>query len=243
MKQTIAFSEQNKGWTGFYGWRASMFARLKNRFYSFKNGQLYIHNDENNPQRNNFYGEQFDSKIVTVFNDNPSDDKIFKTLVEEGTHPWKATLKTNLSNGTIDSKEFNQKESRWFAYTRGNEDTTSISGTTSQGIGVIQIVDGTNISFNGIPNSVSIGDTLYQLNNTDQETIGVITAIDPINKIITVAAIETIPVAGYFSFSIKNRRVNGGDIRGYYLEVTLENSDTENVELFGISTNAVKSDL
>ena len=46
---------------------------------------------------------------------------------------------------------------------------------------------------------------------------------------------------GLFSFSKKDARIEGGDIRGYFMEVIIENNDIERVELFAVNTNAVKS--
>ena len=47
-------------------------------FYTFNGGNLYQHNA--NGSRNNFYGEQYNSQITTVFNQNPLENKIFKTI-------------------------------------------------------------------------------------------------------------------------------------------------------------------
>ncbi|MBC7845577.1 MAG: hypothetical protein H7Y10_03695 [Flavobacterium sp.] len=51
------------------------------------------------------------------------------------------------------------------------------------------------------------------------------------------------PTIGLFSFSKKNARIEGGEIRGYFMEVALENASTEKVELFAINTNAVPSSI
>lgn len=53
--------------------------------------------------------------------------------------------------------------------------------------------------------------------------------------------IITPPVIGLYSFSTKDPRIEGGEIRGYYMQVDLENDDTEKVELFAINSNVVKS--
>jgi len=49
------------------------------------------------------------------------------------------------------------------------------------------------------------------------------------------------PTIGLFSFAKKDSRIEGGDVRGYYAEVTLTNSSTDTVELFGVNSNIVKS--
>jgi hypothetical protein len=90
-----------------------------------------------------------------------------------------------------------------------------------------------------MPDLLSIGDALFQLNGTVNENIGTIADIQ--GNVITVDSIVTTPIVGYYSFSTKNSRVEGSDIRGYYAQITLENNDTEPVELFAIESNIVKS--
>jgi hypothetical protein len=239
MQETLSYSEKVKGWPTFHSFIPDYVARLNKRLFTVKDGQLYLHNDQDNPVRNNFYGEQFTSKVTTEINDAPADDKIFKTLVLEGDKPWKATLKTNYTEGVIEKEEFNQRESRWFSHTRRNESQNSLNGDAVQGIGVIVSVLSTAIRFNYIGDNVNVGDDLYQINNNTNERIGNIIFIN--GNIITLDAIETIPVPGYFSYSKKNSRIEGEEIRGYYLEVTLEQDDLEDAELFAINTNAIKS--
>lgn len=147
MENTLTFSEKNKGWTSFFSYKTKLMAKINNRFFTFQNGQLWIHNDENVDTRNNFYGEQYSSKVNTIVNVENAEDKIFKTLVYEGNQSWDAVLKTNLTNGTIKSTEFNKRESRWFAHTRGNEDENSFNGGATQGIGLIESVIADTIYF------------------------------------------------------------------------------------------------
>lgn len=239
MPKTLTFSEKSKGWTSFFSFIPDAMCKLNNRFFTIKEGQLYLHNDKDNPVVNNFYGEQFSSKIKTVINDSPSDDKIFKNLVLEGNKSWEATIKTNLTESTIKKEEFNQKESRFFAYLRKNENEEDLTGDSAQGIGVISRSTGLNIVFGYVPDSVSVGDVLYQVNGSNNEVIGVINNIN-VNTI-TVDSIITSPVSGYYCFSKKDSRIEGSEVRGYYMEVELENNDTDGAELFAISSNAVKS--
>ncbi|MNR62359.1 hypothetical protein D3C85_1843600 [compost metagenome] len=58
---------------------------------------------------------------------------------------------------------------------------------------------------------------------------------------IKVQAIVTAPTPGLYSYSKKDSRIEGGEVRGYYMEVELTNDDTEKVELFAVNTNAIKS--
>ena len=236
--ETLSYSEKSGGWTSFHSFVPDWMTRLNNRFFSIKNGQVWLHNDQENPVRNNFYGTQYNSKITPVFNDAPSDDKIFKNLVIEGTHSWKANLRTNYTEGEIQSTEFNKRESRWFAYTRKNEDTADYSGAV-QGVGVIQSTTGLTITFASIGPLVSVGDVLHQLNGSADEAIGTITSIN--GNVVTLDAFAITPTVGLFSFSKKDSRIEGAEIRGYFMEVELTNTDTTDVELFSVSTNSIKS--
>jgi len=239
-EHTLSHSEKTKGWTSFWSFIPDLMLKLNNRFYSIQNGQLYLHNDEEG-NKNTFYGTKYPSKISMVFNEANGEDKIFKTIVLEGNRPWHVNVNTNMANSTISSTEFDQRESRHFAYIRKNENPNDFHGNAVQGIGVIQNVIGNQITFNSISSFVSTGDVLYQLNGGENEAIGTIISI--INNIVTVDTIITPPSVGFFSFSKKDARIEGGEIRGYYMQVDLENNDNEQVELFAVNTNAVKSGI
>lgn len=49
------------------------------------------------------------------------------------------------------------------------------------------------------------------------------------------------PTVGLFSFSTKDSRIEGSEIRGYYMEVEMTNDDSEQIELFAVNTNCIKS--
>jgi len=86
---------------------------------------------------------------------------------------------------------------------------------------------------------VNVGDELYQLNGSTPELIGVISNIT--DTTITVSGIVTTPVALRFCYVLKNARIQGSELRGYYAKVTLENNDSQMVELFAVNSNIIKS--
>lgn len=242
MEITVSHSElasQGGGWVSFRSFIPDWFLRLNNRFYTVKNGQLWIHNEENNGIRNNFYGVQYDSSVTPIFNDANSDDKIFKTIVEESDDAWRAELLTNYTDSIITKDEFNNRESRWFSYIRKNEDSTDLRGHTSQGIGNIVSSASTVITFGVVPDFANIGDQLYQLNGSNQQLIG--TIVSCTQTTINVNAITTIPINGLFTFAKKNPRIEGSEIRGHYLEAKLIHAGGAPSEIFAVNTNAVKS--
>ena len=234
---TVTFDEKVKGWTSFHSYIPDAISRVNNRLFTVKDGNIWKHNESG---VNNFYGVQYASKVETILNDASFEDSIFKTIVTESKGSWKALLKTNYTNSTIEKSEFNQRESRWFAYIRKNEDKKDLRGVT-QGIGFITSITDNVITYNEIPGSINIGDELYQLNGENKELIGTIEDIT--GNTLLIGTYDTTPTNGLFSFSKKDNRIEGSEVRGYVMHVTLEDDSTEENELFAISSNVVKSYL
>ena len=82
-KFTTTFDERVKGWTSFHSFSPDFMIGMNNQFFTFKNGDLYIHH-EDEENHNTFYGEKYPSKVSVMFNDNPSDIKVVKSLTIEG---------------------------------------------------------------------------------------------------------------------------------------------------------------
>lgn len=236
---TISHSESNKGWCTFWAYTPDWFSRLGKRFYTFKNGQLWIHNDADNPLMNNFYGVQYNTSITTVFTDAMAEDKAFKTLVLESPQKWDVQIATNYTESSIEANKFNTRESRQFAFIRQNENTQDLHGGAAQGVGVITAASGLTITFNRAPEFVNTGDVLKQMNGGTNEIIGTVTDVN--GAVITVNAITTTPTLGLFVFAQKNARAEGSDVRGRYMEITLTNSDTAQTDLFAVGTEVSKS--
>jgi len=87
-ENTLAFSEDANGWSSFYSFIPSQMVSLKNNFYTLKNGRIWKHYNEAANTRGNFYGVQYTSAIRFVFNEAPSNVKIFKTMNYEGANGW-----------------------------------------------------------------------------------------------------------------------------------------------------------
>ena len=120
---TLTYSPQDKGWPSFYSFIPESMVGLNNYFYSFKNGQLYRHNTNEN--RSNFYGVQYDSTVTSVFNQSPLENKLFKTLEVQSDKKWKADLETDLldsqglpQEALIEKDYFETKEGNQFAFIR-----------------------------------------------------------------------------------------------------------------------------
>lgn len=264
---TLTFSPPAKGWPSFYSYVPEWMQGMNQYFYSFSGGDLYRHNT--NEIRNQYYGEDFDSTITSVFNEEPVANKLFKTLALEGDHAWGATLVSELqSTGFIEATFFEEKESDWFAYVR-NQGTTPASPAQEfplrsvNGIGnsIATTVTGDTAVFGfaltlPIGSIPSIGDSVYYAlipgNPTDTIApvyLGQITAItvDIPNGINTITAVRDaasgiIPTeVPNYVMTTKNLVAESHGILGHYGVFTLTNSDTEAVELFAVKSEVMKS--
>lgn len=118
---TLTYSESAQGWPSFYSFMPDWMIGMNKFFYSFKAGNLWKHNV--NETRNNFYGVQYTSKIRSVFNEVPTENKLFKTMSLQGDDSWKADLQTDIeATGYIEKDWFQKKEQVYFAFIRNSGD-------------------------------------------------------------------------------------------------------------------------
>ena len=80
---TVSFKEDVKGWVSFKSFTPENAISMANDYYTFVDGELWKHHAEGT-NRNNFYGNQYESSVTVVLNDNPSAIKEFNTLNYEG---------------------------------------------------------------------------------------------------------------------------------------------------------------
>ena len=83
--KTLAFDESVLGWTSFFSYRPSYITSLVSNFYSFFNGEVYLHNNGNYAT---YYNITSDSTVRVVLNSQPSVVKNFKTINYEGNDGW-----------------------------------------------------------------------------------------------------------------------------------------------------------
>ncbi len=86
---TLAFDEDVSGWTSFFSFKPNWGDSLRNNFYTFKDGNIYVHYSTN-VNYANFYGIDNPSEVKVVFNPEVSTIKTFKTLNYEGRLGWEA---------------------------------------------------------------------------------------------------------------------------------------------------------
>ncbi len=114
---TLTYSESAAGFPSFYSYIPEKIIGMNNYLYTFKQGNLYRHNV--NAARNTYYGTYVASTITSVFNAQPLENKLFKTINLESDDAWKTALSTDIQSGAnIDSTFFEKKEGAWYAYIR-----------------------------------------------------------------------------------------------------------------------------
>jgi len=138
---TLSFDESINGWVSFKSFIPEQGVSLNNQYFTFKNGDLYLHH-YSEVNRNKFYGVDYDSSITLLFNDVPGSIKEFSTLNYEGTQSrvveftnesgyddgeyynvaaktgWYVDyINTDQQEGSI--SEFINKEGKWFNNIKG----------------------------------------------------------------------------------------------------------------------------
>ena len=200
--------------------------------------------------------------IKTVINEDPLDNKLFKTLNLESTDAWSAEILTDIAaqSSTIDNTSFVKKEGNYFAYVRTNGATAGGALTESDfksrangGIGVptFSFASGANylIYFTAnidLTGQLSIGDSLYAGSGSTLTFVGILTTIipsGPFNILLLQNATGTLPTAGDFVMYFKDAQAESLGVMGHYADVTLTlpSTVTSASELFAIESELMKS--
>jgi hypothetical protein len=235
---TLTYDEGVQGFPSFYSYYPDWMIGMNQYFYTFKGGNLYRHNVNEN--RNTFYlqwwtqvgtaSEAFKpSTMESVFNVSPLENKLFKTLNLEGDDAWAATLKTDIQDsGFIDYSYFEKKEQSWFAFVRNKG-----LGSTPAALPELSLR-----SLNGIGNST---------------TVAIVSGAATINFATTIQIGNILSVDDFFYFlSSSNVPVYAGnvtainvDLRGGINNVVISTSPAgttpipSNVETFLFIKNSV----
>jgi hypothetical protein len=103
---TLSFNEDSQGFPSFFSYKPSQIISLKNNFYTLHKGSLWQHYSEDSGTRCNFYGVQYGCNVQFIFNDNPSNVKIFKTANYEGSNGWQIdTFVSDLTGPNYSAQE------------------------------------------------------------------------------------------------------------------------------------------
>jgi hypothetical protein len=237
---TLTFDEKTSGWTSFHSYEPEMMVNLNNEFFSFKEGQLYLHN-QTEGVRNNFYGVQYNTEVEFLANDAPSEVKIFKTIEIEGdSKEWDVTISTDIESGHVNKADFENKEGFKYSYIRRNaSDEVNTELLSVQGIGNLISSTSNNYVFSNIPHNISIGDVLYSSSGGSYTKVG--TIISKTNASVNVDSELSTPTAGQFMFAAKDSVAESYGLKGYYASIRLVNNGTIPVEVFAVNSEVSKS--
>ena len=159
---TWKYEPAQQGWTSRVSFIPENGLSMNNKFYTYKNGKLFLHNsctvprnhfynlpvkaDPNNP--GSFLPASYASEVEVILNDNASTLKDFLTLGYEGTAGWVATSIYSESEDLVitNTWPFVKKEDKYFAPIVGQINTY---GLTDSGLGSVTADDGSTIFISG----------------------------------------------------------------------------------------------
>jgi hypothetical protein len=87
---TIAYNRKQQGWQTYFSFIPEMYGRLRNQIVSFDNGVIYLH--ERGVGYNNFYGQQYGSKLNFILNKDYPKVKTPLSLWYRGKGDWAAKV-------------------------------------------------------------------------------------------------------------------------------------------------------
>lgn len=255
---TVSYSENVSGWTSFWSYIPEWMVCLNSNFYTFNQGNLYIQNDAST-NRTLYYGVAYGCSVQTIFNDDPSSVKLFKTIDLDSNNSWDVDLITDLQDGNISRNWFEIKEGEWYSFIRYNPVNLPTLNNISQidasanyvrGIGTISniIVPPSgpvfiytlvpNITTPGFSTAYTPGSSIYTLNlSTSGPLSGVLVYLGELQLInndgqvfMIIASVVATPNIGDYLVSISDPLAQSYGVRGYYLDITLTLPVTETEE-------------
>lgn len=230
---TWIYSDKDNGWMGRLTFNPEDMIRINNHFVSFKNGEIYLHNQNN--IFNTFYGVESPSKFSFNFSQDPSTRKNFRVISQEGTDAWGVTLNTDLDSGYINKVDFEKKEGVFYAYIRNSNENIDSSLLSCQGIG-IGTVSGLTLNFSfELESVISIGD---QIRNTNLELVG--TIVSKTSNSLTLNTMNNIGATDFVLCS-KPQSIENQSMLGYYMRATLELTKNTYAEIFAVNCEVAKS--
>jgi hypothetical protein len=242
---TLTYSNTSQGWTSRWSYRPEWMIGLNNSFYTFYEGDLYLH--DSNTQRTLFYGVQGGFKISTVINQSPTEIKMFKTLALDSTHALEAKGSTDLDQIYMSSSSFVNKEGEWYSYMRRLDNQFNYDLISAQGVGNVFSTTAPNfIYMQDSFTNISKGDTICKAIFSGSEIasvvfVGTVDYVTQSTNEIKVGSIATPLSPGDYLVSFKSSSAESYGARGYFMNLELDGNTTEEVELFAVSVSAFKS--
>jgi len=237
---TVAYDVKGGFWTSFYSYSPERMGFIKNSFFSFSGGRMYTH--DTNSTRNNFYGTQHNSKIVTTSTVNPSMVKSYESISLEGSEAWSATFSNTDQSSSVGVDAFDKRERNFYAHiNRDTNDSTSNMLSIGQAYSVA--ADKINVSSRISDLPIAIGAEIYKVSGSNIVTTGLnVSSVSGRRQITADATVSTVNT-GDDLLIVSSDSIDGDPMRDSFLKITLENTSTEAVELYAINTIFSKSNL
>jgi len=234
-KSCLAYKLTKNGFPNKYTFEPDFMLNANNEFYGWKNGIMYRLNATEN--YNEFFGVQYDSKIKFFENTEPSTVKTWNSLSIQSNKPWSAFLETKLTSASIPKEYFEKYEDYFYAPIMGNTNLEPLSNS-SFGLGSYQITNGVIQCTQGVPTSLSVGDTISSISLGFTESL--ITSV--INNQITITDTSLNTPLSFLKYN-KNKSIDGQSVRGDILYVELTHEGSDYVEIRAVDTEVAQSKI
>ena len=133
-------------WQGSYTFNTEYFATMQNRLFTFKNGLIYENNQDN---QNEFFGEQFASKVMFTSNILPQVPKVYDNFLSESNIVPNFVYFYNaypyLQTSDLESISFVNLEGIWYANILRNKIVPTDTGFTTDGLLTAEVMRNTNM--------------------------------------------------------------------------------------------------
>jgi len=133
-------------WQGAYTFNTEYFAGVQNRMFTFKDGYVYENNQDN---QNEFFGVQYDSKIMFTSNILPQVPKVYDNILTESNFipnfVYFYNEYPNLQTSDLESVDFADVEGIWYASILRNKVVETITGDEYTGLLTGEVMRNTNM--------------------------------------------------------------------------------------------------
>jgi len=235
---TWIYSDAQNGWLSTQDFNPEEMIRVNGNLFSFKNGEVYIHNQEfdgSNPNYNIFYGESFPSEASFNYSQEASVRKNYKTIEIEGSTAVQIGLTTDLDRGYVNLADFEKKEGVFVAYTRYDNGVVNTELLSYQGIGQATI-SGLTLDFGfEIDPIISVGDLIL---NSNLQIVG--TIVSKTANSLTLNTVNNLS-SGDFVLASKPKSVQQQGLTGYYMRVDMSFESNRREEIYAVNSEVFKS--
>lgn len=175
--QTLTWDEEGNRFDSFVKYHPEMMCSLGILFVTFKNGQLWTHDNE--PFYNNFYGTQYDSSITGVFNKDVLQKKTYISIAEVTSKVWDCPEIETTINSYGAVKQQSELFEQDFVELEGDFNASFLRDKNSQGF----LINGDTLKGNWIKIKFRGKNQQPPLNNIITLSLISVNSIDsPLNK-------------------------------------------------------------